>query len=135
MTAHPGLWRVGATVYARDLRLAFRRWEQAIQPVVFLLMVSTLFPLALSPEAAQLRGVAAGALWVAALLASLLSLEFMFRADFEDGSLEQLVLSGHPLGWLAAFKVLAHWTISGLPLVLVSPVVATALAVPAEASA
>lgn len=133
MTAHPGLWRVGATVYARDLRLAFRRWEQAIQPVVFLLMVSTLFPLALSPEAAQLRGVAAGALWVAALLASLLSLEFMFRADFEDGSLEQLVLSGHPLGWLAAFKVLAHWTISGLPLVLVSPVVATALAVPAEA--
>ncbi|MGA1498235.1 MAG: heme exporter protein CcmB, partial [Steroidobacteraceae bacterium] len=80
MTGRPGLWRVGMAVYARDLRLAFRRWEQAVQPVVFLLMVATLFPLALSPEAAQLRGVAAGVLWVAALLASLLALEFLFRA-------------------------------------------------------
>ncbi|MGA0103739.1 MAG: heme exporter protein CcmB [Steroidobacteraceae bacterium] len=133
MTGRPGLWRVGMAVYARDLRLAFRRWEQAVQPVVFLLMVATLFPLALSPEAAQLRGVAAGVLWVAALLASLLALEFLFRADHEDGSLELLVLSGHPLGWLAAFKVMAHWTLSGLPLVLVSPLVATSLAVPASA--
>jgi heme exporter protein B len=128
-----GLLRAGALLYARDLKLAFRRWEQVTQPVVFFLMVTTLFPLALSPDTAQLREVAAGIVWVAALLSALLALEFMFRSDYEDGTLEQLVLSGQPLWWLSLVKATAHWTVSGLPLVVASPLVAASLAVPAEA--
>ncbi len=128
-----GLLRAGALLYSRDLKLAFRRWEQLTQPVVFFLMVTTLFPLALSPELSQLRQVAAGVVWVAALLSALLALEFMFRSDYEDGTLEQLVLSGQPLWWLAMVKAVAHWTVSGLPLVLVSPLVAASLSVPAHA--
>jgi heme exporter protein B len=128
-----GLLDAGRLLYARDLKLAFRRWEQVTQPVVFFLMVTTLFPLALSPETAQLKQVAAGILWVAALLSALLALEFMFRSDYEDGTLEQLVLSGQPLWWLALIKALAHWTVSGLPLVLAAPVVALSLAVPGSA--
>lgn len=128
-----GLLDAGRLLYARDLKLAFRRWEQVTQPVVFFLMVTTLFPLALSPETGQLRQVAAGILWVAALLSALLALEFMFRSDYEDGTLEQLVLSGQPLWWLALVKALAHWTVSGLPLVLAAPVVALSLAVPGSA--
>lgn len=128
-----GLVRAGALLYARDLKLAFRRWEQLTQPVVFFLMVTTLFPLALSPELGQLRQVAAGIVWVAALLSALLALEFMFRSDYEDGTLEQLVLSGQPLWWLAMVKAFAHWTVSGLPLVLISPLVAASLSVPAHA--
>ncbi len=128
-----GLLAAGRLLYARDLKLAFRRWEQITQPVVFFLMVTTLFPLALSPETSQLRQVAPGVLWVAALLSALLALEFMFRSDFEDGTLEQLVLSGQPLWWLALVKAFAHWTVSGLPLVLAAPVVALSLAVPTAA--
>jgi len=128
-----GLLEAGRLLYARDLKLAFRRWEQITQPVVFFLMVTTLFPLALSPEISQLRLVAAGVLWVAALLSALLALEFMFRSDYEDGTLEQLVLSGQPLWWLALIKASAHWTVSGLPLVLASPLVAVSLGVPAAA--
>jgi heme exporter protein B len=128
-----GLLAAGALLYARDLKLAFRRWEQVTQPVVFFLMVTTLFPLALSPDTAQLRQVAAGIVWVAALLSALLALEFMFRSDYEDGTLEQLVLSGQPLWWLALVKAAAHWTVSGLPLVVAAPLVAVSLAVPAQA--
>jgi len=128
-----GMLRAGGLLYARDLKLAFRRWEQVTQPVVFFLMVTTLFPLALSPESTQLRQVAAGIVWVAALLSALLALEFMFRSDYEDGTLEQLVLSGQPLWWLSLVKACAHWTVSGLPLVIISPVVAATLAVPAGA--
>ena len=128
-----GLLAAGALLYSRDLKLAFRRWEQVTQPGVFFLMVTTLFPLALSPDTAQLRQVAAGILWVAALLSALLALEFLFRSDYEDGTLEQLVLSGQPLWWLSLVKAAAHWTVSGLPLVVTSPLVAVSLAVPSQA--
>jgi len=113
-----GLLAAGALLYSRDLKLAFRRWEQVTQPVVFFMMVTNLFPLAMSPDTAQLRQVAAGILWVAALLSALLALEFMFRSDYEDGKLEQLVLSGQPLWWLSLVKDAAHWTVSGLPMVV-----------------
>lgn len=121
-------------MYRRDLLLAFRHWDQVVQPVVFFAMVTTLFPLALSPELGELRQLAGGVLWVAALLAALLGLEFLFRSDHLDGTLEQLLLSGQPLALMAVAKIAAHWTISGLPLVLVSPLLATALGVPAGAS-
>jgi heme exporter protein B len=121
-------------VLVRDLRLAYRRWEQLSHPVVFFLMVTTLFPLALSPEPALLRTLAPGVLSVAALLAALLALETLFRGDLEDGTLEQLVLSGQPLGALLFAKMLAHWCVAGLPLVLTVPLAAFSLAVPVEAT-
>lgn len=120
-------------VFRGDLVLAFRRWEQIAQPVVFFAMVTTLVPLALSPELGELREIAGGVLWIAALLAALLGLEFLYRADHADGSLEQMLLSGQPLALLALAKTAAHWTASGLPLVLVSPLLATSLGVPADA--
>lgn len=120
-------------LYRRDLLLAFRRREQVLQPVVFFVMVTTLFPLALSPDLAELRQLAGGILWVAALLAALLALEALFRADHDDGTLEQILLSGQPLALLAIARTAAHWTVSGLPLVLASPVLAVTLGVPAPA--
>ena len=127
-----GLGRAAWLVFERDLRLAFRRWEQVTHPVVFFVMIATLFPLALSPESSLLRNIAPGVVWVAALLSSLLALETLLRADLEDGTLEQLTLSGQPLGWLLFAKTLAHWVLSGLPLVLAAPLVATALAAPGD---
>src|SRR5687768_6899903 len=120
-------------VYRRDLLLAQRHWGQVAQPLVFFLMVTTLFPLALSPELAELRRMAAGILWVAALLASLLGLELLFRSDHADGTLEQMLLSGQPLSILALAKGLAHWTVCGLPLVLLSPFVSIAIGAPFDA--
>lgn len=120
-------------MYRRDLVLAFRHWDQIAQPVVFFVMVTTLFPLAISPELSQLRELAGGVLWVAALLSALLGLEFLFRADHADGTLEQMMISGQPLALLAIAKGAAHWTAGGLPLVLVSPLIAVSLGVPAEA--
>lgn len=124
-----GLLAAALLVYRRDLLLAQRHWGQVAQPLVFFVMVVTLFPLALSPELSELRRIASGVLWVAALLASLLGLELLFRADHADGSLEQMLLSGQPLAILALAKGLAHWTACGLPLVLLSPFVAATLGV------
>jgi heme exporter protein B len=117
-------------VVRRELTLAWRRWDEVTQPLIFYLVVTTLFPLATSPELAMLRTVGGGVLWVAALLSSLLALESVFRSDVEDGTMEQWVLSGQPLAWLLLAKIVAHWALTGLPLVLVSPVVATALGLP-----
>jgi heme exporter protein B len=133
MTQRTGTIDAVWLMYRRDLLLAFRHWDQVAQPVVFFAMVTTLFPLALSPELGELRQLAGGALWVAALLAALLGFEFLFRADHADGTLEQMLLSGQPLALLAVAKGVAHWTICGLPLVLVSPLLAISLGVPGEA--
>jgi heme exporter protein B len=129
-----GLGRAAWLVFERDVRLAFRRWQQVVHPVVFFVMVATLFPLALSPESSLLRNIAPGVVWVAALLSSLLALDSLLRADLDDGTLEQLTISGQPLGVLLLAKTLAHWLLSGLPLVLASPLVALALAAPGEAT-
>jgi heme exporter protein B len=123
----------GRLLFERDLRLAMRRWDQVGDPLVFFLMVTTLFPLALSPELSRLRDVAPGVLWVAALLSSLLAADSLLKSDAQDGTLEQYVLSGQPLTWLLLAKTAAHWMLSGLPLVLISPLVAIALGVPASA--
>ena len=119
--------------YRRDLLLALRHWGQVAQPLIFFVMITTLFPLALDPELAELRRIAAGILWVAALLASLLGLELLFRSDHADGTLEQMCLSGQPLSILALAKGFAHWTVCGLPIVLLTPFVATGIGVPFEA--
>jgi len=120
-------------VFRRDLTLAWRRWDEVAQPLIFYVVVTTLFPLATTPDLAQLREISGGVVWVAALLASLLALESLFRSDVEDGTMEQWVMSGQPLGWLLLAKVASHWVLTGLPLVVISPVVGTALGLPFEA--
>lgn len=111
----------------RDLTLAFRQRAQLVQPLAFFAMVTLLFPLALSPEPARLREVAPGVLWAAALLASLLALEFLFRDDAQDGTLEQYALSGQSLTTLLFAKITAHWLLTGLPLALMAPLAALSL--------
>ena len=107
----------------RDLRIHLRGLSEVINPLVFFVVVISLFPLGLGPSPQQLSEVAPGVIWVAALLATLMSMDLMFRDDFSDGSLEQLVVSGQPLLVFVFAKVTAHWIISGLPLVLLVPVV------------
>ena len=128
-----GMLAAAAATFRRDVVLAFRRPGQMIQPVVFFLIVTTLFPLSLSPQLSQLRDISPGILWVGALLSSLLALESLFRADLEDGTLEQWVVSGQPLAVQVLARILAHWTVSGLPLVAAAPLVGASLAVPASA--
>lgn len=119
--ALPSPWLAMGGVLRRDLRLALRRKAEWLGAVFFFVLVAALFPLAIGPEPATLRLIGPGVLWVAALLASMLSLNRLFEADHQDGSLEQLALSAAPLSWLVSAKLLAHWLISGLPLVLLSP--------------
>ncbi len=118
---------------AYDLRLAFRSPSAIFNPLLFLLMVCSLFPFGVGPEASTLAKVAPGVLWVAALLATLMTLNHLFSADFEDGSLEQLVLSPHPTALLSLAKITAHWLVTGLPLILISPLLGLLLNLPAQA--
>ena len=129
-TTRVSSWRAGLLLVQRDLRLAMRRPGEWLQPLIFFLVVTTLFPLATDPQMSRLRDMAPAALWVAALLSSLLALELLFREDGQDGSLEQLAVSGLPLAWLLLAKCCVHWLLTGLPLVLVAPLVATALGAP-----
>ncbi|MFY9327120.1 MAG: heme exporter protein CcmB [Georgfuchsia sp.] len=109
-------------VIRRDLLLALRRKSEVLTALFFFAIVSSLFPLGIGPEADMLRKIAPGILWVGALLAAMLSLNRMFAADHQDGTLEQMALSPTPLALLVSGKVLAHWLVSGLPLVLLAPV-------------
>src|SRR5690242_6771083 len=120
-------------VAMRDLRLAFRKPSQVIQPLMFFMIVATLFPLTLTPEMSRLRDAAPGVLWIGALLSSLLALEFLFRDDAVDGTLEQFALSGQSLTWMLFAKTCTHWLLTGVPLALVAPLVGYALGVPGEA--
>lgn len=108
----------------RDLLLSYRRRSEVLQPLIFLLVVVSLFPLGVGPSPEKLAGMSQGVIWIAALLATVLSLDSLFRPDFEDGSLEQWVLAGHSLAWVALAKVLAHWLVAGLPIVLLAPLLA-----------
>jgi heme exporter protein B len=122
-------------IVRRELRLSFRRPGQLLQPLVFFLIVTTLFPLGLNLQLSLLRDMAPGVLWVAALLASLLSLDALFKSDADDGTLEQLALSGQGLALIATAKTCAYWLVTGAPLVLVSPLVGIALNIPGFAFA
>jgi len=106
---------------ARDLRLASRRPAEALLPVVFFVVAASLFPLGVGPEASMLRTIAPGVVWVCALLSSMLSLNSMYAGDFADGSLEQMLISSMSGVKLAVAKCLAHWLMTGVPLLLVSP--------------
>ncbi|WP_460540810.1 heme exporter protein CcmB [Halomonas garicola] len=115
----------------RDLVLMLRSRGEVINPLVFFALVITLFPIGISPDPDLLQRIAPGLLWVAALLAALLSLDSLFRGDFEDGSLEQLLLAPQPLAALSLAKVAVHWLLTGLPLALMAPVLGVMLSLPA----
>ncbi|MEA3411342.1 MAG: heme exporter protein CcmB [Pseudomonadota bacterium] len=116
----------------RDLLLAFRRRSEIANPLIFFVLITSLFPLGIGADNSMLRAIGPGVIWVAALLASLLSLDGMFRSDFEDGSLEQFMLSAHPVSILVMAKVFAHWLVTGVPLLAVSPLLGVLLVIPAE---
>lgn len=111
-------------VFKRDWVLAFRQNAEFLQPVLFCLLVVTMFPLGIGPSPQILQKVGPGIIWVAALLASLLALEKLFKQDFLDGSLEQLVLTPNSLPLMSLAKVLVHWVVSAMPLLLLSPLLA-----------
>lgn len=127
------MWAVFSAVVRRDVLLAFRRRADVLGTLFFFLMAVSLFPLGVGPERELLRTMAPGVLWVAALLAAMLSLGRLFALDHADGTLEQLVLSPEPLSVIVAGKVLAHWLVSGLPLVALAPAMALQFDLPADA--
>lgn len=114
-------------IIQRELLIAFRRQADIFNPLWFFIIVITLFPLSIGPEPNLLARIASGIVWVAALLSALLSLERLFRDDFQDGALEQLMLMPFPLPVVVISKVIAHWMLTGLPLILISPLLAILL--------
>ena len=130
VTPSPQLGSAMAAVFRRDLLLAFRRRGDLFNPILFFFLVSILIPLGVSAEEAVLAELAPGIIWVMALLATLLSMDGLFRSDFDDGTLEQLVISPHPLYLLVLSKIAVHWLVTGLPLAVLSPVLAATFALP-----
>ncbi len=125
--------RLVKAILLRDLRLAYRRWGDVASPLMFFAIVTSLFPLALSPRREVLQGLGPGVLWIAALLAMLLSLNALFRQDLEDGSMEQLAIGPHPLALLMLYKAIGHWLVAGLPLAALAPLLAVTYHLPLEA--
>jgi len=120
-------------VIRRDLLLAMRRRSDVLTTLFFFVMIVSLFPLGVGPEPDMLRKMAGGVVWVSALLASMLSLARMFSADYLDGTLEQMMLSPQSLSVLVLGKIVAHWMSSGLPLVLIAPVLGLQFGMPVQA--
>ncbi|MBL26490.1 MAG: heme exporter protein CcmB [Rhodospirillaceae bacterium] len=121
-----------AVIVSRDVGLALRRAADTLTVIMFFVLAIVLFPLGVGPELAVLARIAAGTVWVAALLSAMLSLERMFQADYEDGSLEQLALAPAPLAFVVLAKALAHWLTTGVPLILVAPLLAILMNMPVE---
>ncbi len=132
MTTQPGLGTGFLSLLLRDLKLGIRHRNELLNPLLFFVIVVTLFPLGITPEASILKAIGPGVIWVAALLATMLGLDHLFRSDFDDGSLEQMLLSTQPMPILVLAKMLAHWCLTGLPLVLVSPLLAVFLNIPSD---
>jgi len=120
-------------IIRRDLILAFRRRAEIANPLFFFVLVVTLFPLGIGAQPKLLQAMAPGVIWVSALLAAMLSLDSLFRSDFDDGSLEQMLLSSHPVSVLVLGKIMAHWLVTGLPLLLIAPLLALFLGLPEQA--
>ncbi|MDP2904134.1 MAG: heme exporter protein CcmB [Methylovulum sp.] len=120
-------------ILRRDLILALRRRSEIANPLLFFVLVITLFPLGIGARPQLLQAIAPGIIWVSALLAAMLSLDSLFRSDFDDGSLEQILLSPHPVSVLILGKIVAHWLVTGLPLILIAPLLAVFLGMPQPA--
>jgi len=119
-------------ILQRDLILAVRHRAELMNPVLFFVLVVVLFPLGVGAEINVLEKIAPGVIWIAALLSALLSLDRIFRTDMEDGSLEQMLISAQPVSVLILAKIIAHWVITGLPVVIVGPLLALFLGLPVE---
>ncbi|MFW2372009.1 MAG: heme exporter protein CcmB [Gammaproteobacteria bacterium] len=116
----------------RDLLLAYRHRNELLNPLFFFILVVTLFPLGTTPEKTLLMTMAPGVIWVAALLAAMLSLDTLFRADYEDGTLEQILLSPHPLSVMILAKIISHWLVTGFPMILLAPLLGVFMYLPSE---
>ena len=119
-------------VLRRDLLIAFRKRSDIVNPLLFFVIVAIIMPMGLSPESKILSVLAPGLIWVIALLAMLLSVDGLFRSDYEDGALEQLILSPQPLYFIVLIKILVHWLTTGLPLTLMAPLLGLLLFLPTE---
>ncbi len=128
----PSIWSGFWATFKRDMLIAVRHRGEMANPIMFFLMVITMVPLGITPEKGILEILAPGMIWVVALLATLLSLDGLFRSDFEDGSLEQLLMSPQPLYFQVLAKVLVHWLTTGLPLTVMAPVLGVMLSLPSE---
>lgn len=117
------MWRVFLCILGRDITLAMRRRTDVLTTLFFFVIVVSLFPLGVGTEKQILRILGPGVVWVAALLASMLALERLFAADYEDGTLEQMLMTPQPLALLVLAKIAAHWLLTGLPLVAIAPLV------------
>ena len=124
--------KVLIAIIQRELLLAMRSFSQILNPLLFFLMTIVLFPLGISPETTTLQTIGPGVIWIAALLATLLTLDNLFRSDYEDGALDQLLLNQESLSLVVMAKVFAHWCVTGLPLILISPLMGAMLFLPAE---
>jgi len=116
--------------FSHELKLAMRTRAEWANSLIFFTMVIAMIPIGISPDAKVLAGLAPGMIWVVALLATLLSLDGLFRPDRDDGSLDQLLISPHPLPLMVLGKIAVHWLVTGLPLALFSPVLGLMLALP-----
>lgn len=132
-TTGTSVGRAFVSTLKRDLLIAFKRKNDIANPFMFFFIVVSLFPIGIGPDAEKLSEIAPGVIWIAVLLSSMLSMDSLYRADFEDGSLELLLLSPNPLFFLVLAKNISHWLVSGLPVILVSPVLAYMLNLPSEA--
>ncbi|WCF27584.1 heme exporter protein CcmB [Xylella fastidiosa] len=133
MSAPPpplSLWQASSAIITRDLRLLWRRRAAAIHPILVALLITLLFTLGLGPKPQQLADAAPTILWITVLLASLLTLDTLFRTDVEDGTMEQWLLSPVPLAWLIAVRIACHWTASVLPLIIITPLLGAFLQLP-----
>lgn len=122
-----------STILRRDLQVTLRRKGDVLNVLVFFIVVASLFPLGTGPEPNQLRAMAAGVVWIAALLAALLSLPRLFAADLADGTLEQMLVSHRPLAVIVLAKIAAHWLTTGLPLAIAAPLIGLQYGLPADA--
>jgi len=122
MRANHSYKQLFSAIYFKDLKLAFRQRTEIVNPILFFLIVVTLFPLSIGIETNLLSRIAPGVIWIAALLSTMLSLDKLFKDDFFDGSLEQMIVSPYPLTLCVLAKVFAHWTVTGLPLVIMAPI-------------
>ncbi|NKB77590.1 MAG: heme exporter protein CcmB [Gammaproteobacteria bacterium] len=128
-TLSSALW----ALLKRDLTIAYRHFGELMHPVIFFLIAVSLFPLAINPDPMFLQKIASGIIWVAALLSTMLALDNLFRSDYEDGTLEQLMLTSHPITVLILAKVATHWLVTGLPLIITAPLLGLMLNLPDSA--
>ena len=126
------MFNAWAQIFRRDLLIAFRLKSEIVHPLIFFVMVISLFPLAIGDDKVLLQKIGPAIIWVTALLSTMLSLDNLFRSDFDDGSLEQMTLLKTPLSFLVTAKIMAHWVTTGLPLILITPLLAVLLYMPTD---